>query len=166
MIEDHFARDPADGGLAPRVFIFGQLMHDFAGALQAGQGFADLGADAHNLKNRPHQKCQEHGELEELADGQVAGDDLARAHVHDQRAHDAHHGGAAEVHQGGGGEALHDIVEQALDAAGKDRGFGFLGVIAFYHAHAAQRFGEAAGHFRINLAALAEDGAQHFERLS
>ena len=49
---------------------------------------------------------------------------------------------------------------------GEDFCFARFGVIALDHAHAAERFGEAAGDFGIDFAALAEDGANGFEGLA
>ena len=63
------------------------------------------------------------------------------------------------------GEGADDVVEQALDAAGKDAGLALFGVVALDDAHAAERFGEAAGDFGVDLAALAEDGADGLEGL-
>ena len=69
----------------------------------------------------------------------------------------------AAASDAGHGERLHDVVQQAVHAAGKDAGLALFGVIALDDAHAAQRLGEAAGDLGVDLAALAEDGADDFE---
>ena len=61
--------------------------------------------------------------------------------------------------------AAHDVVEQALHAAGENRRFALFGVIALDHAHAAERFGEPAGDLGVDLAALAEDRPNGLEGL-
>ena len=93
----------------------------------------------------------------------LSGDDLARAEVHDERADDAQEHGGGEAHQRLRGERADDVVEQALDAAGEDARFALLGVVALDDADAAERFGEAAGDFGVDFAALAEDGADGLE---
>ena len=52
---------------------------------------------------------------------------------------------------------LHHVVEQALHAAAEDARLSRFGVVALDHAHAGQRFGEAAGDLGVDLAALAEN---------
>ena len=41
-----------------------------------------------------------------------------------------------------------------------------FGVVTLHHPHSAQRFGEAAGDFGVDLGALAEDGTDHAEGLA
>ena len=75
------------------------------------------------------------------------------------RADEAHQHGCGKAHQRDGGEDCEHVIEQALDAAGEDAGLLGFSVIALDDAHAGQRFGEAAGDFGGDLAALAENGA-------
>ena len=70
---------------------------------------------------------------------------------------------ARKAHQRGGGERFQNVVEQALDAAGENRLFALFGVIALHDAHAAERFGEAAGDFGVDFRARAEEGANRLE---
>ena len=81
------------------------------------------------------------------------------AQPHHQRRNQAQHGGGRRGEHAGHGQRLHHVVQQALDADGEDAGLALLGVIALDDAHAAQRLGQAAGDLGIDLAALAEDGA-------
>ena len=71
--------------------------------------------------------------------------------------------GGGERHEGLRGEGADDVLEQALDAAGEDVGLALFGVVALDDADAAERFGEAAGDFGVDLGALAEDGADGLE---
>ena len=86
-----------------------------------------------------------------------------RSHVHDERADDAEDDGGGEGHKGLRGERVDDVLEKAIDAAGKDFGLAVFGVVALDDANAAERFGEAAGDFGVDLGALAEDGADDLE---
>ena len=95
----------------------------------------------------------------------LSGDDLAGAEVHDERADDAEDDGGGEAHEGLRGERGDDVLEQAVDAGGEDAGLAGFGVVALDDADAAERFGEAAGDFGVDLAALAEDGADGLEGL-
>ncbi len=63
------------------------------------------------------------------------------------------------------GDGADDVVEQALDAGGKDAGLAVLGVIALDDADAAERFGEAARDLSVDFGALAEDGTDGLEGL-
>ena len=72
------------------------------------------------LQDGRDQEGEEHGEGDEAAEGQGAGEDLAGADEHDQGAYDAHQHGGREAHEGDGGERGDDVVEQALDAGGED----------------------------------------------
>ena len=87
------------------------------------------------------------------------------AEVHDQRADDAEDHGGGERHERLRGERADDVLEQAVDAGGKDVGLALFGVIALDDADAAERFGEAAGDLGVDLGALAEDGANGLEGL-
>ena len=55
------------------------------------------------------------------------------------------------------------LCQQPLHADGEDPGLALFGVIALDDAHAAQRLGQPAGNLGVDLAALAEDGANHLE---
>ena len=150
---------------AARVFVFGRFVEHLAGALQAGQGFAELGSDADDLEERRGEVSEKHDVGEIAAEGELSGQDLARAHEHDDGPDDAHQHGRGEAHERGGGEGAEDVLQQALDAGGEDLVLARLGVVALDHAHAAQRFGEASGDLGVDAAALAEDGADGAEGL-
>ena len=55
---------------------------------------------------------------------------------------------------------LRDVPEQAVRALGEHQFFALLGGVGLDDADAAERFGEPAGHFRVDLAALAEQRPQ------
>ena len=59
---------------------------------------------------------------------------------------------------------LRDVPEQPVRALGEDQLFALLGGVGLDDADAAERFGEAAGHFGVDLAALAEQRPQPLER--
>lgn len=150
------------GGTAG-VGILGGFVEDFAGAFEAGDGFGELGADADDLEDGGDEEAHEGGEGDEAAEGEGAGEDLAAAHVHDEGADDAEQDGGGEAEEGDAGEGLHDVVEDALGAGGKDLFFAVFGVVALDDADAAEGFGEAAGDFGGDFAAFAEDGAEGVE---
>ena len=81
---------------------------------------------------------------------------------HQRRNQSQNRRGAGEKHAGHG-QRLHHVLQQALDADGEDSGLALFGVIALDHAHAAQRLGQPASDLGVDLAPLAEDGANHFE---
>ena len=117
-------------------------------------------------KYRGDQKGQEGCEGDELAQREGSGEDLARADEHDYRADDAHEHGGREAHEGHGGERGFDVRQQPFDASGEDFRFALFGVITLDDADAAQGFGQAAGDFGVDFAALAEDGADFTERFA
>ncbi len=166
VLELEIAADRAEGDRAVGVFVLGRFVQHLACALQPGDRFGDLRADADHLEQRGSQISQEHGVGEEAAERQLAGENLARAHEHHDRADDAHQRRRRKAHHRGRGERLEDVVQQALDAGAEDLVLARLGVVALHHAHAAERFGQAAGDFGVDLAALAEDGPDGAEGLS
>ena len=166
VVEHHVAADALEAHRAPRVLVFRPLAQDFARALQAGERFRYLRADAHHLEHRRHQERQEHGERHEAADGEIAGQDLPRADEHHHRAHHPHQHGGAKAHQRDRGERPQDVLQQPLHPARKHGPLALLGVVALHHAHAAQRFGQPPRHLRHDLAALAEDRPDDSERLA
>ncbi len=94
VIEDDLADDRPKRGDPARILVFRTLAQNFARPLQAGQRFGELGSDSDDLEHGRDQKRQQRGERHEIAQRHGSGGDLARADVHDDRAHDAHqHGG-------------------------------------------------------------------------
>ena len=145
------------------VGVLFALAHDLAGAVEAGEGFGELRADGDELHDgRGHEG--EHHDVGHVAAGSELADGVeVRAHVHDDHADDAEDDGGRERHEGLRGERADDVLEEAVDTAGEDRGFAVFGVVALDDADAAERFGEAAGDFGVDLGALAEDGADDLE---
>ncbi len=155
-----------DNGAA-RVLILGAFAQNFARSLQPGQSFGELRADADDLEDRRDQERQQSGEGNEIAERHSLWDrgDLVRADVHNHCADHPHQHGGRKAHEGGRGEALQNIVEQALDTLTEDFFLAGFGVVAFDDAHAAQRFRESACDLGIDLGALAEnrpDGGEGF----
>ncbi len=147
------------GGLGV-LFVLGE---DLGGAVEAGEGLGELGADGDELDDGGDHEGEEHDVGDVAAGGELAGDDLVGAEVHDERADDAEDGGGGERHEGLRGERGDDVLEEAVGAGGEDVGLALFGVIALDDADAAERFGEAAGDFGVDLGALAEDGADGLE---
>ena len=168
MLEDNAAFDRADGLSSARVFVFRLFAQHFLCAVEPGEGFGDLRADADHLEHGRDQKRHEGCEHHEVAEGKTwwRGENLPRADVHDRRADEAHKHGCGKAHQRDGGETAQHVIEQALDAAGEDASLLGFSVIALDDAHAGQRFGEAAGDFGGDLAALAENGPDSLECLA
>ena len=164
-LEIHFAANRAKHHGAPGIFIFGPLAHHFAGAFEAGQGLGDLRPDSHHLEHRRDKESEKGDEKHQAAHGQRAGQDLARAHKHDEHADHSHHHGGAEAHNRSGGQRLQHVIQQPLDAAREDLRLALLRVVALDDAHTAQRFGKPAGHFRVDLRSRAEDRADRAKRM-
>ena len=78
-------------------------------------------------------------------------------------ADDAEDGGGGERHERLRGERGDDVLEEAVGAGSKDVGLALFSVIALDDADSAERLGEAAGDFGVDLGALAEDGADGLE---
>src|SRR5258707_11266030 len=93
------------------------------------------------------------------------GGDLFGSEVHDEGADNTEDHGGGESHERLRGHGADDVVEQALDAGGKDARLTVLGVIALDDADAAERFGEASGDLGVDFGALAEDGTYGLEGL-
>ena len=61
--------------------IFTIFTQHFACAVQSGQSFGDLRADAGNLCDRRDQETHKHGVTEQITRGHVAGENLPRAKI-------------------------------------------------------------------------------------
>jgi hypothetical protein len=156
-----FERAKGDG--AGGVGVFFALGEDFAGTIEAGHGFGELGANGDELHDGRDHEREEHDVADVAADGELAGVVLMAAEKHDQRADDTEHDGGGERHKRLRGERTDDVLQKALNAGGEDAGFAVLGVVALDDADAAEGFGKAAGDFGVDLGALAEDGADDLE---
>jgi len=86
-----------------------------------------------------------------------------RTHVHDDSSNDSEDDGGGERHEGLRSERADDVLEESVDTGGEDGGLALFGVVALNDSDAAERFGEAAGDFCVDLGSLAEDGADHLE---
>ena len=140
-------------------------MQDLLCSLQACESFCDLSSDGNDLNDRCHEKAQEERVSEEASDGQSASHNLVRAHIHDYGAHYSHQQASRQAHDRCRSERAHHILQQAAHASGKDRFLARFGVISLNHADATQRLRQAAGYFRIDFAALAENGPNGAECL-
>ncbi len=145
---------------APRVFVFGLFAQHFLSAVEPGEGFGDLRADADHLEHGRDQEGHEGGEHHEAAEGERVRAMICRAPTYITMAPTKPISTVAErlISEMAVRLRMH-VIEQALDAAGEYASLLGLGVIALDDAHAGQRFGEAAGDFGSDLAALAENGA-------
>ena len=159
IFHDDSAVDAFHSDRAARIFVFFLFVQDFAGALEAGDGFGDLRADGDDLKHRSNQETEEKIERKPVAQGHAAAQNFVAAQLQHESADDSEKGRAGKAHQGGGRERFQNVVEQTLDACAENPLFAFLGVIALHDAHAAERFGEPAGHFGGDFGPRAEDGA-------
>ncbi len=165
VVENDLAVDRGyrDGSVG--ILRFRSLGENFMSAIQAGEGLGQLRSDVHHLGDWSDEKREAGDEQHQVAEGHSAREDLAGSDVPDNGADDSHHHRGRQAHERGRGEGLQNIVEQALDAAGKHLGFARFGMIALHDAHAAERFGEASGDLGVDLAALPENRADFRERL-
>ena len=149
----------------PGVFlILGRHAANLADAIEAGERFADLRADVGQLDHRQRHQRGEREIHDEVADRHLARANRRPADQHhrDQaRAEDQRRRGADGGHAG---HRLRDVAEQPVRALGEDHLFALLGRVGLDDADAAERFGEPAGHLRVDLAALAEQRPQPLER--
>ena len=157
--------DGADGTGASGLAIFLGLVEDLGGAIEAGEGFGELGADGDELDDRGNHESQEHRVFDVTAHVEAVSGILLRAEVHDEAADDSEDHGGGEGHQRLGCERADDVFEEALDATSEDARLAFLGVVALDNANATEGFGEAASDLGVNLGALAKDGADSAEGL-
>ena len=91
MLKLNATIDDRQNNGAVRVCVFPGFRQHLARAVQPCQRFSDLGADAGDLRHRRNQKSHEHGVTEKSAYGHVSGKNLARAHIHDDGAHNTQH---------------------------------------------------------------------------
>ena len=163
VVEADVAADVGEGGLAGGFGVFLGLGEDLGGAVEAGEGFGELGADGDELSDGGDHEREEHHVGDVAAGGEGSGDDLAGSEPHDEGSDDAEDGGGGEGHHGLGGERRDDVLEEALGSGCEDVGLGVFGVVALHDADAAEGLGEAAGDLGVDLGALAEDGANGLE---
>jgi hypothetical protein len=165
VLEDYVALDGIDGVDAGGLAVLLGFGEDLGGAVEAGEGFGELGADADELGDGRDHEGEEHGELDVAAYVEAVRGDLLGAEVHDETADDAEDHGGGERHEGLRGDGADDVLEETIDAHGEDTGFALFGVIALDDADAAERFGKAAGNLGVDLGAFAEDGPYGLEGL-
>ncbi len=122
------------GGVGKFV-VLGEDLH---GAVEAGDGFGELGADVHDLEDGRDHEGEEHGVLHVVAFGEASGESGVASEEHDEGADDSEDGGGGEGERAGGGERLHHVVEEALHTAGKDGGLALLGVVALDDTNSAE----------------------------
>ncbi len=155
-----------DGGEvvgASGLGVFLVLGEDLGGAVEAGDGLGELGADGDELDDGGDHEREEHDVGDIAAGGEAADYYLVGTEVHDEGSNDAEDGGRGERHEGLGGERGDDVLEEAVGAGGEDVGLALFGVVALDDADAAEGLGEAAGDLGVDLGALAEDGADGLE---
>ena len=146
---------------AARVFlIFGRHRPDLADAIEAGERLGQLRADRRELDDR-HGHHRGEGQIHhQIADASSCRCELRAPPISimamplapitsDENAITAE----TPVID------LRDVPEQAVRALGEHQLFALLGGVGLDDADAAERFGEAAGDFRVDLAALAEQRA-------
>ncbi len=126
VLEGYVAVDRAEDLGAGGLVVLGSLGEDLAGAVESGDGFGELGADGDQLRYRGDHEGQEHDVGDVAAGGEVSGDDLVRAEVHDECADDAEDCGGGERHQGLRGEGRDDVLEEAIGSGGEDVGLALL----------------------------------------
>ena len=159
IVKAHRAVDGGHRNGAAWALVLFQFGHEFVGAVEAGKGLGQLRADGDDLKDRRGHEDQEHVVAQVVAEGPAMGHDQMPAHAHHNRRQQAHRGRSGGGESAGHGQGLHDIVEQAANALGEDTRLAIFGVVSLDDADAAQRFGQPAGDFGVDLAAFAKDGA-------
>ncbi len=68
------------------VLVFAAFLQNFTGAVQTGKRLSNLRSNACDLGHRRDQKAHEHGVTEQPAHRHMSGKNLARAHIHNDRA--------------------------------------------------------------------------------
>src|SRR5579863_5206250 len=89
IVEFDGADDVLEFDGAMGILVFRPLVQDLVGALEASEGFGELGADGDDLHDGRNQEWKGQGKREELAGGKRAGQDETRAHIHGGGADDA-----------------------------------------------------------------------------
>src|SRR5690606_9888630 len=163
VLEDDVALHLAER-LAGRVVV-GLRGHaaDLADAVEAGEGLADLRADAGDLNERRGHDAHEEQVGDEVAERHGAGEDGVAADEDDEDADRADDEDGDGVDRGGAGDAAGDVAEEAVHALGEDALLAALRRVDLDDAVAAERLGEAAGDLGGDLASLAEDRPEAVE---
>ena len=165
LLERHVAANAIEG-LPPGVLVrLGRHVEDLANAIESGERLGELRADRRDRDERRGHQADEEDVHDQVAQRHLAGDDRAPAEEDHQHADDADDDRAA----GGGGRhaghRLRDVPEQAVRALGEDDLLALLGGVGLDDADAAERLGEAAGDFGVDLAAFAEQRPERPERV-
>ena len=146
------------------LLVFGRHLADFADAVKTGKRLGELRADVGELHHRHCDQCGEGEVHHEVADRHLSRADRVAADEHHRDADQAEDDRRERGDTRYPGERLRDVAEDAVRALGEDQLFALLGRVGLHDAHAAERLGEAAGYFGVDLAALAEQWAQALER--
>lgn len=163
VVEMDIAFDGIEGCVAGGAVVFGFHVHEFFGSVEAGEGFGELAADVAHLDDGGDHEAEVEGEREKVAGSHEALHDAIATEAHDA------HAGEAEQECGGAGneacgcEALLYVEEQLLNPCLEGFYFAFLGIEPFDDTDAIEGFRESSGHFGIDDATFAEDGAYAFE---
>src|SRR6185503_16910269 len=163
VLEGDRAVDRAERRLAGVLLILGRHLHQFADAIEAGKGLADMRADRRNLHDRRGEQAREQDVGEEIADGHASRQDRSPADNDDDDPDDADDRRREGRDPGHAGDRLGDVPEEPVDALGEDQLLALLRGVGLDNADATQRLVEPPGHLRVDLAALAEERPQLVE---
>src|SRR5579859_4173734 len=161
----HPSRNPVKPRCASRVLILFCLIQYFPRAFQSCNRLGQLRPNRHNLKHRRNQHRQKRRIRKKHADRHLPGNDSSRAQVHHHGADQPHQHRSRKAHDRSRRQSLKHIVQQPLRPAREHALLMLLRVIALHHAHAAKRFGQPPGNFRINFGPCSKDWPNRRESL-
>ena len=161
IVELDLAADVRQRRQAGVLLILGRHAADFADAIEARERFADLRADVGELHDRHRHERRERQIHDEVADRHLrpSGSTLPPISIIAIRLN-AEHQRRRRADRRDAGHRLRDVPKQAVRAFREHDLFALLRRVGLDDADAAERFGEAAGHLGVDLAALAEERPQ------
>ena len=172
-----YSNDTCSNSMSPRKFVqrravrvvgvLARRVEDFVDAIETGERFRDLRADRRDLDDRQRHHAGEDDVGEQIARASSSWRRCAWPPTMIMTTPMAPTT-TLENAVGGrdAGHRLRDVPEQPVRALREDQILATLGGVGLHDAHAAQRLIQAAGHFRRDLAALAEQRPQRLERVA
>ena len=165
VFEDDMALHVVQGHGPARIVVFPGRRQDLLAPVEAGERLGHLAPDVAHLDDGRNEESQEEGEGDEVTHRHLTLQDHGAPQSHDPHAGQAQEQGRRAGDQAGGGEGLPDVVEDPRHPLFEDADLLPLGAEPLDHPDTPQRFGEPAGDVGVDLAPLAEDGADVAEGL-
>ncbi len=164
IVERHIAANRAQR-LARLVFIvFGGHGLDFADAVEAGERFAELGADGRHLNHRRRQQPDKEDVHEQIAKRHRPGQNRAAAHQNHDDPYGADDEAAECRDRGDPGQRLPHVLEESIHTFREYLILARFSGVGLDDADAPEGLREAAGDFCGDFSALAEQRSNALER--